>query len=66
MRTKTIQAQVEAPTTYPTEFVIRDLVVQIFSQVEPYIFYEEADRPNGIDKVYRATLKLVLNDKGVS
>ena len=66
MTTKTITAQVTAPNSYPTEFVIRDLVVQIFTQVEHYIYYEEADKPNGKEKVYRASLKVVTNDKGVN
>lgn len=63
MRTKTLQADVLAPNNYPLEFITRDLVVQIFTQIEPYITFEEANK-NSVEKIYRARLKIILNDKG--
>lgn len=61
--TRTIKAEVDAPDTYPREYIIRDLVVQIFTQVEDYIsFYESKLNQN--ENRYRAELKIVINEKG--
>ena len=63
MRTHTIKAEVEAPNNYPFEFIQRDLVVQIFSQIEPYITFGEIPIRKG-ENLYTAQIKIVTNEKG--
>lgn len=63
MKTQTIKADVVAPNNYPFEFIERDLVVQIFSQIEPYITFTEM-RANKDEKIYMAQVKVVLNERG--
>lgn len=65
MITKTIKADVTAPNNYPFDYIERDLVVQIFTQIEPYITFKEIHLGNG-EKTYIAELKIVTNDKGVN
>lgn len=63
--TKIIKADVTAPNNYPFDYIERDLVVQIFTQIEPYITFKEIHLGNG-EKTYIAELKIVTNDKGVN
>lgn len=65
MMTKTIKADVTAPNNYPFDYIERDLVVQIFTQIEPYITFKEIHLGNG-EKTYIAELKIVTNEKGVN
>lgn len=65
MTTKTIKADVTAPDNYPFDFIERDLVVQIFTQIEPYISFTEIYTARN-EKTYIAELKIVTNEKGVN
>lgn len=65
MMIKTIKADVTAPNNYPFDYIERDLVVQVFTQVEPYITFKEIHLGNG-EKTYIAELKIVTNEREVN
>lgn len=65
MTTKTIKADVTAPNNYPFDYIERDLVVQIFTQIEPYITFKEINLANN-EKIHIAELKIVINEREVN